>query len=161
MRRALALFACASLAGCLTQTPTEAPQPTVGPCVADQIRLTADQSGAAAGSNILTFTATLTEGPPCLVLTWPGVEILDGAGRSVVEAQREEAAPPRTTLLTSSLEFHLGWASACAPLPAGPFTASVGLLDAAAVPLALPATFGPSGCSGGAMIVWVEPGWND
>lgn len=161
MRGALALVACAIwLAGCTTETPSPTTQPTVGPCDPGQIRLTAGQSGAAAGSNILTFTATLIDGPACLILTWPGVEITDGAGRPVVEAQRDEAALPRTTILTSSLEFHLGWASACAPVPAGPFTAAVRLLDAGAVPLAVPARFGPSGCMGGAMIVWVEPGWN-
>jgi hypothetical protein len=148
------------LGGCMTQMPSPTQQPTVAPCDPRQIRLTAGQSGAAAGSNILTFTATLTEGPVCLVLTWPGVEITDGAGRLVVEAQHNEASLPRTTILTSSLQFHLGWASACGPVPAGPFTAEVRLLDAGAVPLALPARFGPSGCMGGAMIVWVEPGWD-
>jgi hypothetical protein len=45
-------------------------------------------------------------------------------------------------------------------MPAGPFTAQVQLLDAEVLPLALPADFGPSGCMGGDMIVWVEPGWN-
>jgi hypothetical protein len=161
MRGAAALVACAIwLGGCMTQVPSPTPQPIAGPCDPRQIRLTAGQSGAAAGSNILTFTATLTERPACLVLTWPGVEITDGAGRLVVKAEHDEAALPRTTILTSSLEFHLGWASACAPVPAGPFTAAVRLLDAEAVRLALPARFGPSGCTGGAMIVWVEPGWS-
>ena len=161
MRRALAAVACAiSLAGCMTQAPSPIPEPTVGPCDPGQIRLAPGQSGAAAGSSILTFTAGLTEGPACLVLTWPGVAITDGTGTLVVEASGDERALPRWTILTSSLEFHLGWASACGPMAAGPFTAAVRLLEAAAVPLALPAGFGPSGCMGGAMVVWVEPGWN-
>ena len=161
MRRAMAIAACAIwLGGCATAAPTPTPQPTTGPCDPIEIRLVAGRSGAAAGSMILTFSTVLTEGPPCLILTWPSVAIRDGVGAIVIQSEDETTLHTSTTTLSSSLEFHLAWASQCGPLPPGPYSAEVYLFDEGAALLALPAGFGPSGCNGGPAVVGVEPGWN-
>ena len=61
------------------------------------------------------------------------------------------------TPLAAPLEYHLGWSSACDPLPDGPMTAGIDLVEDGEVSLQLPAGFGPTGCMGGPMNVWVEP----
>ena len=106
-----------------------------------------------------TFRAELLKAPPCLILTWPAVEISNGAGTVLASGPGDATASPPLTLLVTSLEFHLGWASWCGPYPDGPFDALVGLPGDASVSLALPAGFGPSSCMGAPTIVYVEPGW--
>ena len=120
--------------------------------------LVAGQHGVAAGSSVLTFTATRVGGVPCLIQKWPGVVIRDADGLPIVRERGVEVAG--WTLLSTQLEFHLGWASACDPLPVGPMTAGVGLLEAGEVVLELPPRFGPTGCMGGPMNVWVEPAFD-
>lgn len=147
------------LAGCLANGPV--PSANRGPeiCSPNQVRLVAGRSGAAAGTMVLTFRAELLKAPPCLILTWPAVEISNGAGTVLASGPGDATASPPLTLLVTSLEFHLGWASWCGPYPDGPFDALVGLPGDASVSLALPAGFGPSSCMGAPTIVYVEPGW--
>lgn len=107
----------------------------------------------------LTFVAHLVKGAPCLVVTWPSIDIVDGSGSTLARRPGQPASSPALTLLDPLLEYHLGWASWCAPGPRGPFTAQIGILDGSEATLNIRDGFGPSGCQGGPSVVFVEPAW--
>jgi hypothetical protein len=138
------------------------PPPTIGapePCDPSQVRLVAGRSGPAAGTMYLTFTAVLVAQPPCLIATWPPVDISDGGGRLIAQGPGDATGSPGATLLDRVREFHLGWASWCGPDPIGPLTAHVRLIPDEPSTLVIPDGFGASGCQGVPTIVFVEPGW--
>jgi hypothetical protein len=147
------------IGGCLANQPP--PSSIAGPeaCSSNQIRLVAGQWGGAAGTNYLTVSAQLIDGPPCLVATWPGIDISDDSGRVIAQGPGDPSGNPKATILAGSLEFHLGWASWCGPGPNGPLTAHVALVPGGPSQLTIPDGFGPSGCQGVPTILFLEPGW--
>jgi hypothetical protein len=157
------LISVASLSligGCFANQP--APSTVVGPepCGPHQIRLIAGQAGGAAGTSYLTVSAELIVGPPCLIATWPAIDISDDSGRVIAQGRADPSGSPRATVLAGSLQFHLGWASWCWPGPNGPLTAHVFLVvGEAASQLRIPVGFGPSDCQGVPTILFLEPAW--
>lgn len=147
------------IGGCFTDRPSPPSAGNPEPCDLSQLEMTAGRSGPAAGTMYLTFTVELVDGPPCLIVTWPAVDISDGAGRVIAQGAGNPTGPPMATLLDTVLEFHLGWASWCGPDPSGPLTARVGLIADQLSKMAIPSRFGPSGCQGAQTILFVDPGW--
>jgi hypothetical protein len=147
------------IGGCLANQP--APPTIAGPeaCRPNQVKLVAGQWGGAAGTNYLTVSAELIEGPPCLIATWPTIDISDNSGRVIAQGPADPNGSPKATILPGSLEFHLGWASWCEPGPIGPLTAHVALVAGGSSQLAIPDGFGPSDCQGVPTILFLEPGW--
>jgi hypothetical protein len=147
------------IGGCLADQP--APSTIAGPetCRLNQVKLVAGQWGGAAGTNYLTVSAELIEGPPCLIATWPTIDISDNSGGVIAQGPADSSGSPKATILAGPLEFHLGWASWCGPGPKRPLTAHVGLVAGRPSPLMIPDGFGPSDCQGVPTILFLEPGW--
>ena len=144
-------------------TPTPVPTPTpiaaaAEPCKPDQVTLTAGPVEGAAGTSYLTFRATLASGSPCQLVDWPSIVIKDGSNAVIATGPAEAGHDGEEAVLTTGLEYHIGWSSWCGEPPLRPLTAEIALIEGGSdVTLALPDSYSPSGCLGAATHVSVEP----
>jgi hypothetical protein len=132
-------------------SPSTAASGPSGMCAAEDVTLSAEPWGAAAGSRGTITTATLTSGHDvCQVVSEPVAQITDANGVVVV------SSPPDPTPGTVSIgvghpvQMVVQWSNWCGPAPVAPLTLSIDLLGSMApVPVAPGGDDPVPGCSGG------------
>jgi hypothetical protein len=147
--------ATATFPSTTTQPSREAspPVPSAPPCDPSQATLSPGGWGGAGGTMFAVIHVHLTSGPPCLMPAYPGVELVDAAGRVIASGPSRDES---TVLVTDAIDLRLAWASWCAAPPPGPLRARL-QIGAGQLEVSLPAGLVAPPCQGVPTSVYVEP----
>jgi hypothetical protein len=114
-------------------TPTETPEPTVGPCAPDTLRARITSWEGAAGSRIATVDLVNDGSRSCLLASLGRPQLVDGRGVVLIDGRDRRTTTSLMVEPGEHLTTMIAVANYCGPAPVAPVSVAVVQPDGASI----------------------------